>query len=309
MNNIVNWKAHVVTPTISPVPSFAPTMALIRIANLRTDKCAEDLPYGPTELGEFIDPTTSYFSTSAANVLHKEWTITVWYSSTFKFAEYTYSFHEAKTLRQRFVDAVSTGELVDITHTSYNGATTTDTYINMRWWFSSAAGNMGARFDATTDGTSFSDNGGTYGTYTTSGLDINGGGSRDGGYEGIGIFNGRGDSDCIRSYDSSSGGYFIMDSTGFTEIIMLPLASDTTDYPTAVPIANPTAFPTVTAPIATTAPTTAPTTASTISDPTADPTADPTMAEACPGPFLGYDSCEGKITYAIDNRPDRKSVV
>ena len=26
--------------------------------------------------------------------------------------------------------------------------------------------------------------------------------------------------------------------------------------------------------------------------------------EACPGPFPGYSSCEGKIAFAIDNRPD-----
>jgi hypothetical protein len=121
------------------------------------DEVAEQLHFGP---GALTPASSAYLSTDFKNKVHDSWFQEVALDGTNVDFTVHWQFSSAKTLAQRFQDAVAFGE--PVTWTVVDGATTQ--VINGTWRFSNSAGITTARFD--TSGTRFSNDDGIWGAGT-----------------------------------------------------------------------------------------------------------------------------------------------
>ena len=118
---------------------------------------AERLSFGP---GALTPASSAFLSTDFKDRVHDSWIQEVALDGTNVDFTLHWQFSSAKTLAQRFEDAVAVGE--SVTWTIIDGATTQ--VINGTWRFSNGAGITTARFD--TSGTSFSNDDGIWGAGT-----------------------------------------------------------------------------------------------------------------------------------------------
>lgn len=121
------------------------------------DQVAEQLGFGP---GALTPASSAFLSTDFKDRLHDSWIQEVALDGTNVAFTVHWQFSSAKTLAQRFADAVAAGE--PVTWTVVDGATTQ--VINGTWRFSNGAGITTARFN--TSGTSFSNDDGIWGAGT-----------------------------------------------------------------------------------------------------------------------------------------------
>ena len=196
-------------PTIAPSqaslsPSMQPTAAGELFAVVGGDQCAESLYYGPAAITAFGSSTgyEYYLSTSVATTAgaHSAWTQIVTDGSTELFRIYWTFTTGAKTLAERFEDAVSSGETVDFRIVEPSGTETT--FTGVTWWYSSSAGSMLSKFSASGDTFGFSYDDGLWGA---SSFTLNGDGSSiyPSDFWGLGNAN-AGDSTCTDVYKSGT---------------------------------------------------------------------------------------------------------
>jgi hypothetical protein len=121
------------------------------------DEVAERLHYGP---GALTTSSSAFLSTDLKDIVHDSWFQEVALDGTNVDFTIVWQFSSAKTLAQRFADAVAVGE--SVTWTIVDGATTQ--VINGTWRFSNSAGITTARFD--TSGERFSNDDGIWGAGT-----------------------------------------------------------------------------------------------------------------------------------------------
>jgi len=126
---------------------------------------AESLPYGPNPITE---SSNAYLSTVYGNVVHDRWVQVVTTDGSNVLFTIDWQFVSSKTLQQRFIDAVGSGEPVDW---SVDAGSTPVAFSGV-WRFSGVAGDMAARFAGS--GSSFSDDDGIWGANNNV-IDGNGG--------------------------------------------------------------------------------------------------------------------------------------
>ncbi|GAA5508449.1 PKD domain-containing protein [Novipirellula caenicola] len=129
----------------------------VLFAITQNDIVAEQLPYGPTVIDE---SDSAFVSTVNAGVVHNSWTQIVTSDGSTELFTIDWQFSSTKTLEQRFIDAVATGEAVTWTVTS--SAFGTQVY-NGTWRFSNSAGDMASRFAGTSADPDFSNDDGIWG--------------------------------------------------------------------------------------------------------------------------------------------------
>lgn len=121
-------------------------------AVISRDGCASNLQYGP----ESMEPSSwayalqrSYFGMKTAykDIPHKKWRYALTTDGKIEILRIYWYFSTAKTLEQRFVDAVRYGEPVNYV-VEVVGRSKPYKYSGV-WWFSSDAGDMASRFQAT----------------------------------------------------------------------------------------------------------------------------------------------------------------
>jgi len=163
--------------TASPTnPTSAPT-ARPSVVNqqlfavLGSSSCAENLYYGPqaiTEYGSADGQYPYYLSTNtlSRNVPHTDWLQIVTSDGANELFRIHWTFSTAKTIAQRFADAVAVGENVDL---RVEVANTGQTYLyDATWRFSSTSRITTQTFDVTTTTCCFSyDNGAWSAAYGT----------------------------------------------------------------------------------------------------------------------------------------------
>ena len=121
------------------------------------NQVAEQLHFGP---GALTPASSAFLSTDFKDRVHDIWMQEVALDGTNVDFTVHWKFSSAKTLAQRFEDAVAVGE--SVTWTIIDGVTTQ--VINGTWRFSNGAGITTARFD--TSGTHFSNDDGIWGAGT-----------------------------------------------------------------------------------------------------------------------------------------------
>ena len=119
---------------------------------------AENLSYGPTAITTVSPP---FLSTLVGSVLHTQWTSEGFDAGNNLVYSIDWQFSSAKTVAQRFQDAVTVGEAVNWTVTSPSNGV--QTYAGT-WYFSTGAGNMTTRFAGS--GSNFSNDDGLWGAGT-----------------------------------------------------------------------------------------------------------------------------------------------
>jgi hypothetical protein len=162
-------------------------------ATTTSDKCAEDLPYGPD-----VPLSTSgaaYLSTAFQDETHSEFLQDFRADGVATSFSIVYDFGNAKTVSDRFIDAGNSGEGV-----SWNVETVSNTYsYSGTWWYSSGADTSGKWSSSDVD--SFSDDDGSWGA-TNGTVDGDGGGDLSSGW-GHENQDG-GDSNCSNYYENGS---------------------------------------------------------------------------------------------------------
>lgn len=167
--SIDNVKVYMYYTAPSPMPTVVPTMRPTTtnqqlFAVTGGDACAVGLPYGPqaiTEAGS-ADGYQYYLSTRTQSyaVPHTRWLQVVTSNRYDEVFRIHWTFRTAKTLAQRFADAVAMGE--EVAYQVDELATGKTYYMNGTWWFSSKSKITLSTFDVTKTTYGFSYKGGMW---------------------------------------------------------------------------------------------------------------------------------------------------